>query len=178
MGDLLIAIVLLLVPSETQSENASEKQVSPCNENKELWDALIRCASAHSHQCFQRISQIVEEDSRTGLNELASVLLEEWDINMTEHNLASPRHIWSPQLTMEEIKSIVPEKIEWTFIVIRGKVDCRGRVHDPWILRPSKYEDLNEEIVKIFSSSCYRPALNISGFVAAETTFSFRLEPR
>lgn len=176
----LISPIELRNKADQSRVGAFNKEVaaSHCEETDDLWDELLNCDVTRSDGCRARISELADRHSEARSHELAAVLLEEWDLRPEDRDMTSPRLVWSPELTKKDIEAIVPERVEWAFIVIGGRVDCQGRVHDAKILRSSRYQKLDERVLQVFSSSCYRPARGPSGFVSSETTFSFRLEPR
>jgi hypothetical protein len=137
---------------------------------------MLDCALTQSSECKEDLSEWLRKDIET--SSLASIVLEEWALSLDDPSLAQPRLVWSPELTREDVQAMVPERVEWSFIVIRGKVDRVGRPYGGKVLKASKYPRLDKAVLDAFTSSCYRPARKGSKFVDAEAVLSFRLEVR
>ncbi len=164
---------------DTGSVEEDPAATSPCVAHSEVWSELLRCvAGGGEEHCGARLREVRDNYENPGLRKLASTLLDEASLASDDPAVTRPRLIWSPELTLEEIRSLIAETVEWTLILLRGRVDAEGRVHDPEVVRPSQSRKLDRRLIEIFSESCYRPSRDFEDFVSAETHMSLRLDPR
>ncbi len=138
----LIAETIVGCPSDT--EHSAE---DTCGPDAALCRELLRCALVGTEECKRLISETAETQGTSPSGRLASVLLEEWHIDRSHEQKKRPRHVWSPELTMEDIEELIGSPIEWTYVIVAGVVQPDGRVTGIEIVRPVLLLRRRKEII-------------------------------
>jgi hypothetical protein len=146
---------------------------------KGLWQYLLDCAERHTPQCRAQVERVAARTSQIeAVGRLATVLLQEWELEPMHASLLRARRVWIPFPDSEEVRDLLPSQFDAPIIVLSGVVLPDGRVKDAILMRASNYPELNARVLCAFSRGLYRPAWATEGFVSQRVEFLYRLEPR
>ena len=184
MNWLVFALVLAASLSCLQQANGSANLASngPHGSKAEhpqpgvdsLWLEVLECALERDNACKTRIEAIDESESQPVQN-LATVVLAEWDLGPSNKQLHTPRLVWQPEPDLESIHAGLPEVVDAEIVVVEGTITAEGMPVDPSIIKKSRYSVLNEHAVEQFLSARFRPARGATGFVQSSKTVPFQL---
>lgn len=178
---IMLAILVLVAACNAKPANIGPPLAEPSTEEqpRSLWNELLSCAEAHTQNCEQLIAEtIATRAEEEPVRQLATILLDEWELSPSSASLARARRVYVPIPAPEEARSLLPPSFESVFIVVSGVVAADGTVEDVVVLRPSRYDALNSLVADAFSRALYRPARSRRGFVAQRVELFYRLEPR
>jgi len=126
--------------------------------------AVLHLNLAHSEDDKEEIKRILSDSSRVDVKALADLILDEWNLERDDDQLQEPRLVWAPE---REYPSEVgnPQK---TLTVVLGNVDPDGRVKTGEIHRSTGSEIVDEECLRVFLNSLFRPALVDGHYVTSQ----------
>lgn len=165
-------------PASLAASSPSSSTAGFSSEEEKLWLDLLDCSLLHTPACRALLESVASETKSAPHGELASILLEEWDLDPSDPSLSRARRISVPLPPFDELQHLVPEKVKPAVLVVSGIVRTNGIIEDLQLLRGSEYDDLNQAILKAFSEGKYRPARDGERFVSQRVEFLYRLDPR
>jgi hypothetical protein len=90
------------------------------------WSDLLGCSVRHALPCKTRLQEARRKGSSQTIRRLANILLEEWDLPTNDSRLQTPRLVWAPTPSIEEVKHLLPREVDWSIIIATGIVQPNG----------------------------------------------------
>jgi len=125
--------------------------------------AILACNLAHCEDCRSQIERVSRETAHLQVRHLAEVVLSEWDLDLEDSSLRSPRLVWAPERHY-------PEEIgnpRFTLTVIFGEITSDGKATEGHIHRSTESEIIDQICLDSFLQALYRPARTAEGYVTA-----------